>query len=253
MTTSANNTTSTTDLTQTTNNTTGYVDPQAKVESPEDNKPAEPVLDENGYEITPKPTEEPPKEEPPKEDPKVETPATGYGDEPPKEEPPKEDPKVEDENATDEEKLKADINEALGDLPERARDNISKFTLDNKMTKEQVENYVALVKSEDALAVKENASQVAKQRSDWHSELKTDPEFGGENFDKNVDRVEKVLEKFMPNTKKVLTERGTMLPPYIMRDFLTLHKTLNPTTKLVNGEASVVKKEEGNFLETMYT
>ena len=40
----------------------------------------------------------------------------------------------------------------------------------------------------------------------------TDPEFGGENFDKNVDRVEKVLEKYMPNMKKVLTERGSMLP-----------------------------------------
>jgi hypothetical protein len=43
------------------------------------------------------------------------------------------------------------------------------------------------------------------------------------------------------------------LPPYIMRDFLSLAKALNPTTKLVTGEPSEVKKEEGNFLDDMYS
>jgi hypothetical protein len=42
-----------------------------------------------------------------------------------------------------------------------------------------------------------------------------------------------------------------MLPPYIMKDFLALHKALNPKTDLVVGGAKEVK-QEGSFLDTMY-
>ena len=45
-----------------------------------------------------------------------------------------------------------------------------------------------------------------------------------------------------------------MLPSYIMRDLMGLFKTLNPTTKLVNGNPSQVveKSDNKNFLEEMY-
>lgn len=230
---------------------TGYVEP--KEEPKEEPSNGEPKLDEHGYTVVEKESEEPSKEEP-KEEPKAEEkidPATGYGDEP-KEEPKKEEPKADPE--TDEGKLEASMDESLGELPEDYdKESIKKFALDNKFSPDQLKAYVEMAKSEEAQAVEDNESQVKAQRSSWHKELKDDPEFGGENFVKNVDRVEKVLQNHLPETKKVLTDRGTMLPPYIMRDLLGIAKTLNPTTELVNGDPSKpVAKENGNFLDNMY-
>jgi len=198
-----------------------------------------------------------------KEDDKVQKPATGYGDDP-EEDDDKSKKSEDDKTKTDDEKKddskeeQKDLNEeevksALGELPDGYdKDSISKFALDNKLTKEQIEAYVEYSKNETEELKKSQAAQVKAQRDSWKKELTTDTEFGGENFDKNVDRVEKVLEKFMPDTKKVLTERGTMLPPYIMRDLLKVSKALNPTTKLVNGDPSKSVEKEGNFLDEMY-
>ena len=179
---------------------------------------------------------------------KVETPATGYVEKTPEE-------KIAAEKLEAEKKVtevsKEDIDKALGDFPDK--EGMSKFAVEQKITKEQLEAYVALRKSQDATAIQEYENTVKETRTTWHTELKNDADFGGENFDKNVDRVEKVLEKYLPNTKKILTERGSMLPPYIMRDLLSLSQTLNPTTDLVTGDPSKpVEKEDGNFLEVMY-
>jgi len=146
---------------------------------------------------------------------------------------------------------KEDIDTTLGDLYDK--DIVSKFMVDNKMTKAQVEAYVQLRKSEDAKLIKDSEDKIAETRASWLTELKTDADFGGENFEANVDRAEKVLEEFLPNTKKALTGRGSMMPPYIMRDLLALYKTMNPTTKLITGDPiELVKKESGNFLTDMY-
>jgi hypothetical protein len=99
--------------------------------------------------------------------------------------------------------------------------------------------------------------QAAKTRDDWEQELKTDPKFGGENFVSNVHKAEKVLQQNMPNTKKMLTERGTKLPPYVMRDLLAMYDLLYGTEKLTLGESikpPVVEKEDDpyGFLPEMY-
>jgi hypothetical protein len=120
------------------------------------------------------------------------------------------------------------------------------------MTKEQAEAYVKLAKEESKRLMEDREAQVLSTRKQWMEELKTDKSFGGEFFDKNVDRVEKLLDKHMPNMKKVLTDRGTMLPPYIMKDLLGVSKLLNPTTILVNGESSNEKEPETNFLVDLY-
>lgn len=90
----------------------------------------------------------------------------------------------------------------------------------------------------------ENAKQqtIAK----WHKELSDDPTFGGKNFGQNLKQVEKVLDQYFPATKKILTERGSVLPPYVMRDLAMIGDTLLATGKLATGEAPVpppVKKE----------
>jgi len=183
--------------------------------------------------------------------------ATGYGDdenkdsgEKDKNKTPEDKEKVPD---TDEEKVKKEIEETLKNLPENFDKNkVSEFVSKNKMTKEQVQAYVDFVKSEMQANETAQKQAIEKQRSEWFSELKNDPEFGGENFKLNVDRVEKVLENYFPNTKKVLTERGTMLPPYVMRDYLALWKQLNPATIVVNGEPPKVEEPEKNFLDEMY-
>jgi hypothetical protein len=254
---STNSTESKTDSTNQTTTTTGYTEPKVETPAQEDS------TDDFGYESEEKPKtmpvppgvkkteEEPPKTEEKPADKKLSV----YGEEEPSktEEPPKTEEKPAEELA-EEEKAKKEITEVVKSLGDGFDvEKISKFALDNKFTKAQVEAYVKLTKAESQEIARKQEEAIKSQRKAWKEELAKDPEFGGENFDKNVDRVEKVLQNYMPNTKKVLTERGSMLPPYIMRDFLSLAKALNPTTKLVTGEPSEVKKEEGNFLDDMYS
>lgn len=234
--------------------------------------PDGPQPDRYGY-ITdePKPVEDiptpPASEEKPVEDNEddetVETPSTGYKspaelDEPKPDEPKPDDqdePEPKEEEKTQEEYEK-EISETLENLPEHVdKEKMSKFALDNKMSKEQVEAYIEFTKNEQAQLIEQNKAAVKKQREDWAKELQTDASFGGENgadFDRNVDRVEKVLEKYMPETKKVLTERGSMLPPYVMKDFLALYKVMNPSNEFVAGQ-SPQPEENKSTLDIMYS
>ena len=241
-----------------TTNSAGYV-----ASAPTESKPAEPKADDFGYTAA-EPKVEPaaePKVEPvaepvaePKTEPVVENPATGYDDknkvEPaaePKAEPktePVTEPKTEDE-------IKKEFDGLLTDFSDK--EVILDFAIKQKLTKEQVEAYVSLRKEEDARLIAKFDNDKIEARSKWSNELKEDKDFGGDDFDKNINRVEKVLENFMPNTKKVLTDTKGMLPPYIMRDLLSLSKTLNPTISLVSGDPSVpVVDESENFLEGFY-
>lgn len=256
-----------------TNNTESKVDSTKETKTNEFEKANTPPvdnqnddkLDEFGYEKDTTKIIETKKEDDKNLDPKIDEeekvikPTTGYGKDDPKlavdDKKPienKEEPKPGEE--TEEAKFKKEIAEVFKDLSDGYdKEKITKFALENKLNKAQVEAYVKLTKEEDAALVEKQKQLVKEQRSKWHNELRNDPEFGGENFEKNVDRVEKVLQKFLPDTKKVLTERGSMLPPYIMRDFLRLSKVLNPTTKLVSGEAKELKEEKSNFLDEMYS
>lgn len=167
-----------------------------------------------------------------------------------------------EKNKTPEEKSKEiaaklvqeNIKKSIDALPDNFnKDEVTKFAKENGLSDVQVEAYVKLETTNQANLVTEQAAAVQKQRDDWTTELKADPEFGGENFAKNVDRVNKVMDKYMQGTKKVLTERGTMLPPYIMRDFLKLDGILNPKSKLPIGEAPAVPKAEVSLLDAMYS
>jgi len=211
-------------------------------------------LDEFGYKKNDEPTKKPEenKTKEPEADKEVEKPATGYGKEDAIPEPEKKEEVK--EPTTEEEKSKAELVEALKDLPENIdKEKVTKFALDNKLTKEQLIAYKNFVTEDSKQSEVKQKEAIKAQRSEWKKELSSDPDFGGENFDKNVDRVEKVLENYMPNMKKVLTERGSMLPPYVMRDFLALSKILNPTTTLVSGDPIQTETTDKNFLDDMYS
>ena len=234
--------------------TSGYVAP-APVAVVDDAQ-----VEDFGYDDIPEDKPVVPPVEPPKvvvapvEDPeKIEKSATGYGKEaaPAVVEPPKADvPPVDD--TPEKIQLKKDLEESLKDLPKSIdKEKVTKFMSDNGFTKEQAKAYADLSKSEATAFEKSQADAVKLQRKQWSEELSADPDFGGEHFDKNVHQVEKVLEKHMPGMKKALTERGTMLPPYLMKDLLALSRTLNPVTKLVVGDSNEVKAES-NFLDDMY-
>ena len=89
------------------------------------------------------------------------------------------------------------------------------------------------------------AEQKRKEtRAAWDKELRNDPKFGGDKFLHNVTRIEKLMTEFMPETKKVLTENKSMLPPYVMRDLARIAEQLSGGEKLVTGDGLAGNAEE---------
>lgn len=184
-----------------------------------------------------------------------ETKLSGYSNEE-EETPSEEDGKDKGEETPSEEDEKA-LKDIVANLPETYnQEKVLEFAKNNKLTKEQLEAYVELQSS----AFKEHKEQMetaAKERKTaWINELKTDKEFSGEDgqqFDLSVKRAESVVDNHMPNLKKSLTDKGGMLPPYIMKDLNKIYKLINPTAPLVGGEPTPHEPEDGgNFLDEMY-
>jgi len=217
-------------------------------------------LDELGYEkLTP--DEKKPEEKAPEKkaaaDIKVDTPATGYSEDPPKVEDPTPEPPAKKEEIDLGFELKLD------GLPEEEANKIKEFAKRNKLSKEvtqelanirQVEFKAAEKEAKEAEAAAEKLKQ--ETRAQWHKELKEDPTFGGDKFAFNIKRAEKVVDEFMPGTKKMLTERKSMLPPYVMRDLANLADRLYDTEKLTQGDAPAPTPKDDNdpnaFLGDMY-
>ena len=94
-------------------------------------------------------------------------------------------------------------------------------------------------------------AKTAELRSSWKNELQNDSQFGGANFMTSMKQAGTVLEKFFPNTKKMLDEKKGMLPPSTMKDLQALHKTLFSTEPLVEGD-KVVDQTPKNPWDIMY-
>lgn len=182
----------------------------------------------------------------------VKDPGTGYGVKPPEVVEEKPAPVVEPE-------VKLDLGYELDvkDLDAKESLKLQTFAKANALTKEAAQALVELKKSEisaakqaDAEFEKQQAKAVADLKISWDKELRTDPTFGGEKFAHNVQKAEKVLSEFMSATKKELTARGSMLPPYVMRDLAKLADHLYGSENLVNGEAKakeIVEQEDDHL------
>lgn len=211
-----------------------------------------------GYDTTP-PADESPKEKgeetptgtTPTETPitkisEIKEPGTGYGEEA---------VKVEDISAPVDPAAPPtppdEYDKVLGHIPKENAAEIKAFAIENKVSPEVAKKWAdkaaeAIKAQEVNAANMERQAEQAKntQRKKWHDELKADPDFGGANFQANVVRSEKVLAEFMPETKKFLTERKSMLPPYVMRDLAKMAAHLYATDKLNSGEPPVVAETE---------
>lgn len=210
-----------------------------------------------GYETTP--PAEPPKKEgappkagdtPPETAPEkiadIKEPGTGYGAEAPKiDETPVVDTPPETPPALDE------VDKVLTDIPKEDAKVIKDFVTENKLTPEVAKNWATKVK-QNIEAAKAHAANMEKQaeqqknlqRKKWDTELRADPDFGGTKYETNVVRAERVLAEFMPQTKKFLTERKSMLPPYVMRDLAKMADSLYATDKLNQGDPPVSDAEK---------
>jgi len=197
-------------------------------------------FDDLGYPKDDEPkSEESPKK--PEEEAGIEDSATGYGKEP--------DPVVDEPEAKAEEEAKpkeeGELELNVEGLEEDEVKSIREFSKKHGVTKEVAQALADQRKSEnarlDALA-EEHSKQLKKakeqQRAKWHNDLKSDPDFGGEKFAFNIKRNDKVLEQFLPLTKKALTDGGGMLPPYVMRDIAKLADHLYSKENLTHGDPS---------------
>ena len=116
-------------------------------------------------------------------------------------------------------------------------------------------NRVLANQQAEATRQKQIEAETTRLKSQWFNELKTDKEFGAA-FDVNVKMVNRLISDFMPNTKKMLTEKGGMLPPNTMRDFYALAKKLYETESFVQGSgpgaSGQVPNAKWGFLSDMY-
>jgi outer membrane protein OmpA-like peptidoglycan-associated protein len=216
---------------------------------PKDNAPpkeAGDTLDEYGYD---KPKDEVPKDQKPapkgEEDSEGEAPPTGYEKEPEKLEPPKDDkPK---DSPPPEDDLKLDP-KGLADEDVK---NVKEFAKKHKISKEVAQALLDERKAAFDKAVKTLADQQAEEEADikrtkieWYKELKNDATFGGDKFEHNIKQIGKVVDDFMPNLKKVLTERKVMMPPYIMKDLAKIAGHLYSTDKMIQGDPPAPSKKD---------
>lgn len=211
--------------------------------------------DDFGYKILPKPEGDKDSKAGEKEEAKpeekledIKDPASGYGVKALEE--PKEDPvsKI-DQPATVDENKPADID--VKGLDDKEAEKLKEFAKTNSLSKEQAQKLVDLRKSEFAQskqaqidAQKQQEREVAKLKAGWDKELRADPSFGGAHFEKSLVKVEKVLNQFMPGTKKILTEGKITLHPGIMRDLAKIADIMYRPENLVNGEASGARSDK---------
>lgn len=178
------------------------------------------------------------KEDPPKAPEKVENPATGYGDkEPVVEDPPPADP------PKDPPPPATDLDKQLEGLNKSFAEQVKKQITDLGLEGEARTKYIALKHQEQKDAIDWGKNQAAREkqedqvrRQSWHKELKEDPAFGGDKFSVNITRSEKILDEYLPELKKELTDAKQILRPSVMRGLARLADQLYPDRKMVQGD-----------------
>lgn len=235
--------------------------PAANTPPPE---PGGDKFDEFGYQKPEGKSAETKEAAPPKdakvEDKKIDTPVTGYGAPPvPVVEEKKEvvPPVVDPNKPTFELKVEGLTPEQVTAMNARIKED--------ELTQKQAQNEINRVISANAKsatakveAEKANAKRTQETRVNWYNELKGDTTFGGDKFQQNVQRSEKVIDEMMPEMKKFLTDNKAMLPPYVVKGLMRIGEALYATESMVQGGPHVQQKEaQGKedpnaFLEAMY-
>lgn len=220
-------------------------EPPPKSDAP--SKEAGDSLDDYGYE---KLKEEVPADQKPapkdkgEEDPKGEAPPTGYEKEPDKVDPPPADKPKDPPPADD---LKLDPKGLADEDIKSVKEFAKKHGISKEAAQALVDERKVAVDKAAKLAADQQVEQEAeikRTKVQWYNELKSDPVFGGDKFDHNLKQIGKVVDDFMPNLKKVLTERKVMMPPYIMKDLAKLANHLYASEKLTQGDPPAPSKKD---------
>jgi len=160
--------------------------------------------------------------------------------------------KKKDEKSDD----KDEITPLLEGLPENDAKDIKDFATEHKLNKDQTKAFVDLRKKENLDAEQFQKDQLEKQkknltntRASWVKELKEHKDFGGDKFERNVAKVDKVLDELLPETSKALKDNKGVLPPNVMRDLAKVHDKIFGTEGLTTGKATAeVKPDEDDVL-----
>ena len=134
---------------------------------------------------------------------------------------------------------------------------LSKEAVDalTKIAKDGESNDKTLIDTYKAEQAKVVDAAREKQKGEWYNQLKTDKDFGGEQFQTNLKRVDTILNKFLPNTKNLLTETKGVLSPNTMKDLLGLHKVLLGSSETMVQQSGAGNNETDNdskFLTEYY-
>lgn len=216
------------------------------------------TYDDLGYEIVEKKGEgEPPKagdkskEDPSKKSEKVENPVTGYGEDIKVDDPPPPDPNKKVDPPPDLKGLDKEL-EDLSKVNKQAADKAKAQIEKLKLSDDQRKEFIAAKMQEQKDAAdwnqnyqQEMARQERVRNAGWQKELKEDPVFGKEKYPVNIARSEKVLDEYLPELKKELTDAKQMLRPSVMRGLMRIADSLYPDDKLIQGDPPPPVEDKG--------
>ena len=196
-----------------------------------------------------KPTQEATKDEK-KPDGETAPSLTGYGDEPSQAADGDGKTPEKKEEKPAEEGVKVEF-DATG-LDDSNKTYVENFAKEHKLSKETTQAFANQIKAQNKVIadVADTYMKLQKQAQEathkaWEDELKNDANFGGANFQRNLKRVDTVLDKLFPNAKIYLQNSKERLHPSAMKDLLSFYDSvLGGDSKIVNPETGA---KEGEF------
>ena len=112
----------------------------------------------------------------------------------------------------------------------------------HKLSKEASDDFVNMAKKQIADQNESIAKgqidrkqAVAEQKTKWHNEVISHPEFGGNNIRQTYSHVQQVLDQFFPEMKKEIDQTGGMIPSYFMLGLARTGKAAFPQAGFQNG------------------
>lgn len=148
-------------------------------------------------------------------------------------------------------------------LEKETADAAKEFITANKLNPEAAKAALDFLKKQSGALETYKAGEAQRiqeartaQKTQWFNELKTDKEFGGENFNKNLSKAEKVINNHMSGFKNILTTTKGMVPPNVMKDLAKMHDVLYGTEPMVsggvNGGTGTGNSDEAKFIKDFY-
>lgn len=154
---------------------------------------------------------------------KVETKAEGTEPENKVNEPPATEDKPAEEPATSEVELKLELKDGVS---EQDISEVLEFAKENKLSQEAAQK---IIDSRSALHSKleqAHAQALSNAIESWKTEVKNDPEIGGDNFDKSIELANLTISHYDKEFKTVLDKTGLGNHPKVLRLLARIGKDL---------------------------